>query len=198
MPLTPTEEANVRKWLSQYKDVFERDHKRKCDAIDAIVKDFIESPTTKEAVKVERRLKSILGDELVKEVTMEIRARRVQASSSASSSTHSNSGPSAFSSSASSVTEDGEVVCIGERTVEDRNREGFANAIVLDEDENEEEDDDQLDAITDLPTQDDEDAFTALLTNMNANLASTKSAAKKSDSNEEELLTVRVLKPKGM
>ena len=50
----------------------------------------------------------------------------------------------------------------------------------------------------DLPTQDDEDAVTALLTNMNANLASTKSAAKKSDSNEEELLTVRVLKPKDM
>ena len=101
--------------------------------------------------------KPIFGGEVVEEVMRDViglnRARKAQASSSASSSTHSTSGPSASSSSASSssassnITEDGEVVCTGERTVEDRNREGFANAIVLD---------------------------------------------------EEELLTVRVLKPKGM
>ena len=37
--------------------------------------------------------------------------------------------------SARDVTDDPEVVCVGERTVEQRNKEGFANAIVLDEDE---------------------------------------------------------------
>lgn len=46
------------------------------------------------------------------------------------------------------------------------------------------EEDDKLDEISDLPTQDDEDAVTALLAKMNAKLASTKPAA--SDSNEEE------------
>ena len=46
------------------------------------------------------------------------------------------------------------------------------------------EEDDTLDEISDLPTQDDEDAVTALLAKMNAKLASTKPAA--SDSNEEE------------
>lgn len=46
------------------------------------------------------------------------------------------------------------------------------------------EEDDKLDAITDLPTQDDEDAVSAMLAKMNAKLASTKSAT--SDSNQEE------------
>ena len=46
------------------------------------------------------------------------------------------------------------------------------------------EEDDKLDAISDLPTQDDEDAVTALLAKMNAKLAATKSAT--SDSNNQE------------
>ena len=46
------------------------------------------------------------------------------------------------------------------------------------------EEDDKLDAISDLPTQDDEDAVTALLAKMNAKLAATKSAT--SDSNQED------------
>ena len=142
MPLTPTEKENARKMFSMYKDAFERDHKRKCDAFDAMVNNFLESPTegTNEAVKVLKRLEPILGDKLMKEVTLDMRTKiraRIQASSSASSSTHSNSAPSASSSStaASNVTEDGDIVCTGERTVEQRNEEGFANAIVLDEDE---------------------------------------------------------------
>lgn len=142
MPLTPPQIMNARKMFSKYKDAFDREHKRKCDAFDAMVKNFLESPdsTPQGAAKVLKRLQPLLGNEVVHEVTWDIRAelhhRRTQALSSASSSTHSNSGPSASSSSASSnVTEDGEVVCTGERTVEERNKEGFANAIVLDEDE---------------------------------------------------------------
>ena len=154
MPLTPAQEANVRELFSMFKDAFQRDHKRKCDAIDAMMNNFVESyPGDSKEVKIKRlkkRLKSILGSELVDEVSLDrrtkLRASRAQASSSASSSTHSNSAPSASSSSSASsnVTEDDEVICTGERTVEERNREGFANAIVLDEDED--EDDDQLDA----------------------------------------------------
>lgn len=156
MPLTPLQIMHVRELFSMFKDGMEREHKRKCDAFDAAVNNFMKSHprNTQEAANVIKRLKPMIGDEVVAEVMRDVIAmnRARKASSSASSSTHSNSGPSASSSSASSssasnVTEDGEVVCTGERTVEDRNREGFANAIVLD---------------------------------------------------EEELLTVRVLKPKGM
>lgn len=141
MPLTPSQEINARKLFSMIKDAFERDHKRKCDAFDAMVKNFVESHPrdSKEAVNVIKRLKPILGNEVMHEVLWDIRAElhhRAQASSSASSSTHSTSGSSASSSTASSnVTEAGDVVCTGERTVEQRNEEGFANAIVLDEDD---------------------------------------------------------------
>lgn len=141
-PLTPPQMMNVRELFSMFKDAMEREHKRKCDAFDAAVNNFMKSHfrNTKEAANVIKRLKPMIGDEVVAEVMRDViamnRARKAQASSSASSSTHSNSGPSASSSSASSnVTEDGEVVCTGERTVEERNREGFANAIVLDENE---------------------------------------------------------------
>ena len=139
MPLTPPQIMNVRELFSMFKDGMEREHKRKCDAFDAAVNNFMKSHprNTKEAANVIKRLKPMIGDEVVAEVMRDViamnRARKAQASSSASSSTHSNSGPSASAS--SNVTEDGEVVCTGERTVEDRNREGFANAIVLDEDE---------------------------------------------------------------
>ena len=142
MPLTPPQIMNARELFSMFKDGMEREHKRKCDAFDAAVNNFMESHprNTKEAANLIKRLKPMIGDEVMAEVMRDViamnRARKAQASSSASSSTHSNSGPSASSSSASSnVTEDGEVVCTGERTVEERNREGFANAIVLDEDE---------------------------------------------------------------
>lgn len=143
MPLTPSQKINARKLFSMFKDAFECDHKRKCDAFDAAVNNFMEShpANSKEVANAIKRLKPMIGGEVVEEVLRDVialnRARRAQAASSASSSTHSNSAPSASSSSTapSNVTEDGDVVCTGERTVEQRNEEGFANAIVLDEDD---------------------------------------------------------------
>lgn len=140
MPLTL---PNFRELLSMFKDVMEREHKRKCDAIDAAADNFMQSHprNAKEAANIIKRLKPMIGDEVVAEVMRDVialkNALKAQAASSASSSTHSNSAPSASSSStaSSNVTEDGDVVCTGERTVEQRNEEGFANAIVLDEDD---------------------------------------------------------------
>ena len=86
MPLTPAQEANVRELFSMCKDAFQRDHKRKCDAIDAMMNNFVESyPGDSKEVKIKRlkkRLKSILGSELVDEVSLDrrtkLRASRVK------------------------------------------------------------------------------------------------------------------------
>jgi hypothetical protein len=138
--MTPSQKMNARKIFSKFKEAFELDHERKCDAFDKMVKDFTESDASsfRDALK---RIQTIIGKEPFHEVSKKLKAalnaRRAQASSSSSSSSVTTDSSTASSStvSSSNVVDDGEVVCVGERTVEQKNKEGFANAIVLDEDE---------------------------------------------------------------
>jgi len=146
MPLRASQKCGTVSLVKHFNDALERDHKRKCDEVDKILKKFKESPLSRpeDANDMFKRIFTVVGDEVAKEgckgVRPEIAARRAKwasfsaSSSSASAPSSAAAADSSSTAASSSVTDDNEIACVGERTVEERNKEGFANAIVIDED----------------------------------------------------------------
>jgi hypothetical protein len=147
MPLTAGQKHKVDTLLSIVKDALECEHKRKCDEMDAVVKKFKAAPAfdlpeapafdLPEARNVMKCFAAIVGVKVVEGAVASIKASNLSnafsASASASASSASSSRTTAPSS--SDATDDAEVLCLGERTAEQKNAEGFANAITLDEDD---------------------------------------------------------------
>lgn len=114
-----------------FKDALERDMTRKCDKIYAAAMMSSELENFK-------HLQAIAGDHVGKDVLATIKAsfdkkKRREAASSSTSRSSTSSG----TSSASTNENDEEVHCVGERTLAQRNAEGFANAIELEDNEEE-------------------------------------------------------------
>ena len=146
MPPTETKKK-MDMILCIYKDGLMRDHKRKCDDMDDIVAEFAaqvekNGVDKKQVATMSKRLRHVAGPRVTNEIELKLKALYAfnsfdspSVSSSVSSSASASASASSSSSSSSAlsvVAADSEVVCTGECTLEQRNKEGFANAIVVD------------------------------------------------------------------
>ena len=140
MPLTAEEQQRANELdnlLGIFKDALQRDHKRKCDEMDEIIKKFkATSALGDEDIRnMLKRLADAVGTKVATEAAGMYRTKCRASNAQTYSGSASSSATAPSSASSSNDTEDGEVACVGERTVAQRNEEGFANAIVLDEDD---------------------------------------------------------------
>ena len=131
-----------------FKESLEQDKKRKCDKIDELMSKFTASPNSLPHPQVlVKHLEDVAGDHVAKDVLAAVQAtvdnhkKRKQEKAASSVSTSSTSPNTSSATATSSVTTDqGEdVLCMGERTLAQRNAEGFANAIELEDDEKDDE-----------------------------------------------------------